>query len=294
MAAFDLTALTLGEVVEFPDGSTRIVTGFDGNGKPILGAVSSLGSAVRLVELEHGVPYIPGAGTQFVEVFGKGVGASGEFGAKTYHVNDIGASAAVAIPDTPGDPSSFTPAGAGAAFSLVGGGGAELLACGDFAADAYVDILLEPWFGKFRAFKLVLNSVRPSVDTESLYCRFSNDGGASFLATAVYGWGRHYIATNASHGIENQFSQTSIKLAHYLGTVATEEIYHAEFTIPHPEKSDTARFIFGDHMMRDAGTNIVHHIVYGYEVTQTTLDAIRLLPGSGNIASGKYALYGLR
>jgi len=174
--------------------------------------------------------------------------------------------------------------------------GLALLASGTVSSQATLDVPLATHTG-YRGFRLELTTFVPATDDVELWLRISQDGGSSYVSSG-YKW---LLERNRSGGTtpagNGSTSDAQIKLIHSTGAtemvsnVASEggadvtiEIWAASASIFPKVRAQSVWY--------GANTDIARSAAVGILSTADTADAIRILFESGNIASGKWALYG--
>lgn len=170
--------------------------------------------------------------------------------------------------------------------------GMPLIASGTISNQATLDI---PLITGYRAFKIVLTSVRPQTDNVSLYMRTSTDGGSTFDSSAGnYSWGYNYFESDGGDiNSAGSDSDTEIELATTataLGNAAGEN-WNGEITLYDPAGSQTKLVTFEATSISAAGVKESYRGVGARNAT-ADIDAVRFVPSSGNLASGSWALYG--
>jgi hypothetical protein len=143
----------------------------------------------------------------------------------------------------------------------------------------------------FRAYRLQVLDMVPSVNVQRLLGRFSNDNGATFLATANYTAFGHEVEAGAPSGFQVQ-TLSELRLTGQLNNAA-QNAMQGEYIITPGSTSVRARlqglatgangtpFFSGGH----------YHGVW--EGTLARMNAMRLFVSSGNL-SGTFILEGLR
>lgn len=179
---------------------------------------------------------------------------------------------------------------AGAQTNL--GIGLVLLTSGTVSAAATLDIVLTSYTG-FRGIVVKLSGFLPVTDGVSLWIRFSSDGGSSFDAT-----GYNYAATACSDSaggfVANSGSAAQIVAGFTVGNASTEGINGTFEILNQTSSAFWSRIMYQTYLIDNAGTPTANAYAGGgsREAAQDT-DALRFLFGSGNIAAGNYAVYGL-
>lgn len=196
---------------------------------------------------------------------------------------------------------SLQSGGAGANPSWVTGStiGLVLLSSGTVTNAASLDIVLTSFTG-YRGIRFVLMGFVPATDDVELWMRLSTDGGSSY-ASANYS----YTAIVSRDNTGSPFTRNSpsdSKFGIAASPTAGESVSNTaaeggvDCMVDVMDQTNTGRY------PRISASNVVwfgatvtdtfHSRISGHlEVAQDT-DAVQFLFESGNIASGKYAVYG--
>lgn len=178
-------------------------------------------------------------------------------------------------------------------------GGRTLLTSGTVSAAATLDLVLTAYTG-FRAIEIVLESFVPATDDVELWMRFSTDGGSNYDAgAAAYAWinqrGRSG-ATAPVHDVQTgdaKIAIAGIPNANFSASnVASEGGVHSAVTL---FDQTVAAFAAANYATAyyAANTESIDIRGSGRRLTAQDTDAVRFLFETGNIASGKYAVYGV-
>ncbi len=176
--------------------------------------------------------------------------------------------------------------------------GAVLLASGTLTNAAALDFVLTSYAG-YRGFAVYLSAFRPATDGVDLYCLFSTDGGATFDATgysyAVHGVNETPSTLNAgSGGSANQILLSFPVANNQIGNDATEGWYGKIMLLDPANAAAWSRVLFDAAYVSNYTTPALMSVRgSGARKAAQNTDALRFLFSSGNIADGKYALYGL-
>jgi len=174
--------------------------------------------------------------------------------------------------------------------------GSTLLTSGTVSTAATLDIVLTAYTG-YRALKFVLQSFIPVTDDVELWMRLSTDGGATFDVT-TYAYSAMFVREasgpfNASTNAARILIAGSTTGGEAVSNVSAEAGVDAEITLYDQTTSQWPRVNFQSAYQGATVTDLFTFVGSGQrEVSQDT-DAVRFLFESGNIASGKYAVYGL-
>lgn len=171
--------------------------------------------------------------------------------------------------------------------------GTALLTSGTVSSVANLALVLTAYTG-FKGIVVELIGFVPATDGQALNLEFSTDGGSTYINSG-YNFARSNVtdggtATGAGNG-----STTSIALAAAVGNLANEgfsgsvKLTGQTTTTLWPRVTWNGYFI--DNTATPAGITVSGG---GSNETAQDVDAIRFSFASGNIASGSYAVYGLR
>ena len=145
----------------------------------------------------------------------------------------------------------------------------------------------------YSSYQVVLVSVLPATDGAELFMRFSSDGGSTFdSGTGNYRYASRWVATNGTVGSTLDASATAINLTNTIGTSAGETGANGKLDlISSGEGRPSVRW----QLSRTSSSNLLVYQNGGAERTATVeVDAIQFLMSTGNIASGKIHLYGVK
>jgi hypothetical protein len=157
--------------------------------------------------------------------------------------------------------------------------------------DASIEFTLDN--SKYSSYQIVLDSLLPATDGVELFMRFSSDGGSTFDSGAGnYRYASRWVATNGTVGSTSSESATAINLTNTVGTSAGETGVNGKLDlISSGEGRPSVRW----QLSRTSSSNLLVYQNGGAERTATVeVDAIQFLMSTGNIASGKIYLYGLK
>jgi hypothetical protein len=154
-------------------------------------------------------------------------------------------------------------------------------------------------YTSYRALKFILESFIPATDDVELWMRVSTDGGSSYDATG-YSYSQVFSldSDNSAFGNSRSTSTTRLLIAgspsanQAVSNVAAEagasaEIILFDQTVSQWPKIRTQAIFMG------ATPDTIQMSGGGHREASQDTDAVRFLFESGNITSGKYAVYGL-
>jgi hypothetical protein len=193
---------------------------------------------------------------------------------------------------------SFLEAGTGLQISgtTMTGAGIVLLTSGTVSSQATLDIVLTGFTG-YRALKFILSSFIPVTDDVELLMQFSTNGGSSYVSSGYRGVSKGLDTAGNAREIFSA-SASGIMIAGDttatagISNVANENGAHVEVTLLNQTAAAYSRVIFQNTYSMGAN-QLVGMSGAGDLTTAQDTDAVRFLMTSGNIASGKYAVYGL-
>jgi hypothetical protein len=182
------------------------------------------------------------------------------------------------------------------ALEALSDAGLVLLNSGTISSSqSTLDIELPPGY---RAYKLMLDSFLPATNDVSMLLRFSTNGGSTFVATG-YRYAGRGIDHNAISNDAVSSSATGIAISGLNGVagggltnVASETGLHSEVVIYRPAATGQYTRVRYDSVYNIADNRVGRISGGGDLPTAQDTDAIRVIPSSGNIASGSWALYG--
>lgn len=170
--------------------------------------------------------------------------------------------------------------------------GGVLLTSGTVSAAATLDIVLTS-YTSYRAIKFMLTALIPATTDVALWMRFSTNGGSSYNAGASdysYATFVSYAADDSSAG-DSKIILVPLVSIFGISNAATGGV-SLEATLY--DQTSTTRYSAVRSTALPVYTGIAGPLVEanGYRNTAQDTDAVRFLFSSGNIASGKYAVYG--
>lgn len=142
---------------------------------------------------------------------------------------------------------------------------------------------------------ITFSNVVPATDAQVFHARTSTDGGSTFDSSAGnYAWAVSGISEAGGNADSNSTSDTEIQLSGVssIGGAAGESL-SGELWLHAPSAARQTILGWSLHYITSAG-ELVTVQGAGRRSAAEDVDAIRFLFGSGNIASGEFALYGVR
>jgi hypothetical protein len=193
----------------------------------------------------------------------------------------------------------LTSNGAGALPTFQGttGSALTLLTSGTVSAAATLDLVLTT-YTTYRGLIFELINFIPATDDNELLCRFSTNGGSSYDSAANNYSYTHTVGVNGVEETQSSTTVTEIRVAGSttgsvgIGNGAAEGL---SCTLKLMDQTNTAvkTRITVDGGYYAAGDLPVSLMSTGFRNLAQDTDAIRLFFTTGNITSGKYAVYGL-
>lgn len=177
-------------------------------------------------------------------------------------------------------------------YSWAQAGGLVKLASGTVSAAATLDIVLTSYTG-YRGLKILLYNFLPATTNVNLYCRFSTDGGATYISAANYNYNGFLSDSAAAINSFGATAQAQIIFSNgaNLQNGSTVPI-DLEISLPAQATTSVLPKIYwrGNYSLSNNSLTANGSGSYGAAAQDT--DAIRFFYSSGNIASGSYAVYG--
>lgn len=147
-------------------------------------------------------------------------------------------------------------------------------------------------------YQLEISSLKPTTDDVELLLRIGTGGTPTYQASAGYRWAGRYSSITGT-GDASSASSTSIRVTlaaassgFGIGNAAGENA-QATIKFNNPEQADFCQFR-SDFEYSTANGDTLCGMCSGRWNTAGAITAIRLLPSSGNFASGRFTLYGLK
>lgn len=174
--------------------------------------------------------------------------------------------------------------GAGSTGSLV------YLTHQDASSSAQIDFALDAYTG-YRNFLVLFEHVLPATDGAELFLRTSTDGGSTFdSGLSDYEW--NYLGLAAAVGVSTgDNADSEIQIAEAIGNVAGEGV-RGELRCFLPNSANSVGFTWHVGYF-NSSSNTTVLTGQGRRIATTDVTDIRFLMDSGNIASGRFILYGL-
>lgn len=160
---------------------------------------------------------------------------------------------------------------------------------------AVATVDLKNGFGtQYRRYTIDLIDLTFSAATSLLQLLVSTNQGTSFItAAASYMWGLE--STLYSAGVStwaNSVSDTAIHLTSVNATNTAHNILNGQIHIYNPSSGSSYTMVKWDLSYRNATPDIIQVQGTGMYLANTAVNAIRLLPTSGNLASGTVTITG--
>ena len=175
--------------------------------------------------------------------------------------------------------------------------GCVVLQEGTASAQATLDL---SWSGTYRSVIIELSALVPVTDATDLYLRTSADSGATFASGASdYAW-HNTLAFTTLVGAAGDAADAQIVInrndaaSQHISNVAAEGGIAATITIHDPASSAIYPRMGWQYQVFTDGTGFGSGVGGGARLAAVSINAVRLLFSSGNIASGSYAVYGMR
>ena len=145
----------------------------------------------------------------------------------------------------------------------------------------------------YDAFCIVISNAKPASDDQEFWLRIGTGAGPTYQAGASdYGWAiSGGFATDANDAADSEITLTYVAAGTAVGN-ASGESWSGTLYFNNPEASNMPTF-HGTCAYIDANGAVKGGFVGGSYLAATAITGIRFLFESGNIASGRFTLYGL-
>jgi hypothetical protein len=171
--------------------------------------------------------------------------------------------------------------------------GSALLTAGTVSSAANLALVLTGYTG-FRGIIIELTGFVPATDGQALNLDFSTDGGSTYINSG-YNFARSNVNDTGTASGTGNGNTTTIPLAAAVGNGATEGFSGAIKLLGQTTTTLWPRVTWDGYFIDNTATPAGIHVNGGASnETAQDIDALRLSFASGNIASGSYAVYGLR
>ncbi len=164
----------------------------------------------------------------------------------------------------------------------------ERVGGGDFAASA--SLVTPRMTSGYGVYYLVITSLVTSAGPVNLDATLSDDNGSTWVATN-YHYNIIRALGTAITAIQSAVA-TSVPIATSLHSVATYS-FSAVFTLLDPANVGNGAPFSWTSLHREAGGNHYHYMGQAVNQANAAYDRFRLLPSAGNLASGRWDMYGV-
>lgn len=141
---------------------------------------------------------------------------------------------------------------------------------------------------------LLISDLIPATDAINLFLRVSEDGGGTFKSGASdYAWNANGVGDGGA-STAGSTGDTGIRLNHG-NTLSNSRAYGGEVLIHSPSGAALHKLFTSRGSYEFSGGTMAHFVGGGvFKLDTNAINGIRILSSSGNISSGKLALYGVR
>lgn len=147
----------------------------------------------------------------------------------------------------------------------------------------------------YKAYKFIGEDIIAATNAVSLYMRYSQNNGSSYLADSNYRWGSQGIGVAASTGNQGVSLTPQINMTSSTTSNTATKGIGFELTLFDPANTASHKSVMWmlRHWTAAGATDLT--IGHGtYTANTTAVNAVQFLMGSGNITSGTIHMYGLR
>lgn len=181
----------------------------------------------------------------------------------------------------------------------IGGPGRDLLAAIDANNSANINFVLTKWLPLYDRFEIEYEDVLAQIDNAEFWMRVSSNGGSTFDSGGADYKYVYQLFVHTGFGAAANIGDSKIVIGVNGGNVGLSNVAGetaAGTVVIHKPGAAQRLKVTWKHTLIPADINFHVVMVDGVGVRDTVqdADAIRLLPSSGNIASGQFRLYGIR
>lgn len=177
----------------------------------------------------------------------------------------------------------------GVSYEDPSGGGLVLIATGTASNSATIDFTSIP--STYDTFIVELIDVLPSTDAVRLDMFLSVDNGSSYLSSGYIGQrvSVNAASVQAAASLTTRFVLTEASISNSASETLNGSITLNNLKSTTSQKSVLSKTVY----LRSSDSSVNGNDFYGFNSTTSAVDAIRFGMNSGNIASGKFRLYGV-
>lgn len=180
----------------------------------------------------------------------------------------------------------------GGTLSASGGGGGDFVLISSQDASASATIDFTGLSSTYSTYKIIISNMVSSTNNVIPSLRVGTGGTPTYQTGNVYSWIRIYSAGTVVSGNNTSDSKILIGSNGTQSSTATQS-HNMEITIVNPSQSTDYHHVYGKSSFIDSAGTFVMQDFVGVYLSTTAVTAIRIYMSSGNIASGKFNLYGI-
>lgn len=180
----------------------------------------------------------------------------------------------------------------GGTLSASGGGGGDFVLISSQDASASATIDFTGLSSTYSTYKIIISNMVSSTNNVIPSLRVGTGGTPTYQTGNVYSWIRIYSAGTVVSGNNTSDSKILIGSNGTQSSTATQS-HNMEITIVNPSQSTDYHHVYGKISFIDSAGTFVMQDFVGVYLSTTAVTAIRIYMSSGNIASGKFNLYGI-
>lgn len=180
----------------------------------------------------------------------------------------------------------------GGTLSASGGGGGDFVLISSQDASASATIDFTGLSSTYSTYKIIISNMVSSTNKVIPSLRVGTGGTPTYQTGNVYSWIRIYSAGTVVSDNNTSDSKILIGSNGTQSSTATQS-HNMEITIVNPSQSTDYHHVYGKISFIDSAGGFVMQDFVGVYLSTTAVTAIRIYMSSGNIASGKFNLYGI-
>jgi len=144
----------------------------------------------------------------------------------------------------------------------------------------------------YSQYVFTISAIRPTADGESIFARFSSNGGSTFISANDYDYSLSGGRTNLNDFSENATNDSKLMIANAVDSDTAKLGLSATLNLYEPSLS-ASTILGGTAMWESNGGSRYSAVVHGYYQAARVVDAIQFFAQSGTLASGTITMYGL-
>jgi hypothetical protein len=171
--------------------------------------------------------------------------------------------------------------------------GGSLILLEQHTASSSAELDFTSWYsGLYDEYEIHIVGLQASA-SGSLSMQMSTNGGSTYDTGSNYEWAQKYDLTSAAGGTQGSTSSTSIALRNGSADTSGHYPLHGRLILSNPASTSAYKPVYGNLLASGTGDSGNVEKMVGYYKVTTAVNAFRILPSTGNLASGVVRVYGV-